>query len=117
MAICMYFIMHSSLMSKIKEVGMYRAIGVTKKNLKFKFLIDNIVLTTCSVFIGWLIMTIILRYSYISLNAITTIVYYPIWLSLIVLFLLYIISITFGMIPILSLLRKTPSEILSKYDI
>ncbi len=117
MAICMYFIMHSSLMSKIKEVGMYRAIGVTKKNLKFKFLIDNIVLTTCSVFIGWLIMTIILRYSYISLNAITTIVYYPIWLSLIVLFLLYFISITFGMIPILSLLRKTPSEILSKYDI
>ena len=36
MSVCMYFIMRSSLMSRIKEVGIYRAIGVSKKNLVFK---------------------------------------------------------------------------------
>ncbi len=117
MALYMYFIMRSSLMSQIKDLGMYRAIGVTKKNLLYKFFIDNFVLITCSEFTTWLFISLIINYNCNRLDLSPTIMYYPVWLSFVVLLLLYLISFIFGMIPIFTLLRKTPSEILSKYDI
>ena len=50
-------------------------------------------------------------------SMIAEIFYYPIWLAGAVLAVLYAISLLFGTLPILSLLRKTPSEILARYDI
>ena len=35
MSVCMYFIMRSSLMNRIKEIGVYRVVGVSKRNLIF----------------------------------------------------------------------------------
>jgi ABC-type antimicrobial peptide transport system permease subunit len=54
MCLCLYFIMRSSLMNRIKEVGIYRAIGVSKRNLVFRFFVEAIVLATLTVFIGYL---------------------------------------------------------------
>lgn len=117
MCICMYFIMRSSLMNRIKEVGIYRAIGVTKKNLIFKFFIETLVLTTLTVLIGYL-LTSAFMFACLGISSLVSqIFYYPVWLALIVIAVLYVISLFFGTLPILSLLRKTPSEILAKYDI
>lgn len=117
MSLCMYFIMRSSLMNRIKEIGIYRAIGVSKKNLVFKFFIEAIVLTTLTVFIGYLITSGFLFAILGMSSLVADIFYYPAWLALAVLAVLYVISLFFGTLPILSLLRKTPSEILAKYDI
>ncbi|MDE6398722.1 MAG: ABC transporter permease, partial [Clostridiales bacterium] len=57
LSLCMYFIMRSSLMSRIKEIGIYRAIGVSKKNLVFKFFVEAFLLTTLTVVIGYLLMS------------------------------------------------------------
>ena len=117
MSVCMYFIMRSSLMSRIKEVGIYRAIGVSRKNIVFKFVIEAAVLTTLTVFVGYAISSLVL-YAILGISEIFSYaIYYPVWLALIVLLILYAISIFFGILPVLFLTRKTPSEILSKYDI
>lgn len=117
MSLCMYFIMRSSLMNRIKEVGIYRAIGVTKKNLVFKFFIEVVVLTLLTVLVGYIIVSVFL-YACLSISPLVgEIFYYPIWLAGIDLVVLCLISLFFGILPILSLLRKTPSEILAKYDI
>ncbi len=117
MCFCMYFIMRSSLMSRIKEVGIYRAIGVSKINLTFKFLIEAAVLTTLTVFVGYIISSafIFALASFVSL--LDTILYYPFWLAGAILIILYAVCLVCGIIPITALLRKTPSQILSKYDI
>ncbi len=117
MSICMYFIMRSSLMNRIKEIGIYRAIGVSKKNLTFKFFIESIVLATLSVFIGYLITSAFLYLATGMASMIADLFYYPVWLALAVLALLYAMSAFFGTLPIVTLLLKTPSQILSKYDI
>ena len=117
MSVCMYFIMRSSLMNRIKEVGIYRAIGVSKKNLVFKFFIEAIVLTTLTVFIGYILNSGFLFRCLGMSSMIAEIFYYPVWIAGAVLAILYAISLFFGTLPILSLLRKTPSEILAKYDI
>ena len=117
MSVCMYFIMRSSLMNRIKEVGIYRAIGVSKKNLVFKFFIEAIVLTTLTVFVGYLLTSAFLFLALGMSSLVADLFYYPLWLAGADLILLYVISLFFGTLPILSLLRKTPSEILAKYDI
>ncbi|MBQ3489324.1 MAG: ABC transporter permease, partial [Clostridia bacterium] len=117
MSVCMYFIMRSSLMSRIKEVGIYRAIGVSKRNLVFKFLTEAFVLATLTVFLGYLATS---AFIFLCMNAsplVAEIFYYPPWVAGVVLAVLYALSLICGIIPILSLLRKTPSEILAKYDI
>lgn len=117
MSLCMYFIMRSSLLNRIKEVGIYRAIGVSKRNLVFKFFIEAIVLTTLTVLVGYLLTGGFLLLCLSLSAAVAEVFFYPLWLAVIVLLLLYAISLFFGTLPILALLRKTPSEILSKYDI
>ncbi len=117
MSVCMYFIMRSSLMNRIKEVGIYRAIGVSKNNLVFKFFIEAIVLTTLTVFVGYLLTSAFLFLALGMSSLVADLFYYPLWLAGADLILLYVISLFFGTLPILSLLRKTPSEILAKYDI
>ena len=117
MCLCMYFIMRSSLMSRIKEVGIYRAIGVSKRNLAFKFFVEAIVLTTLTVFVGYIIVSGFLCLCIEKSSLVKEIFYYPLWLAGLDLVILYAISILFGVLPVLSLLRKSPSEILAKYDI
>ncbi|MBR7165156.1 MAG: ABC transporter permease, partial [Clostridia bacterium] len=117
MSLCMYFIMRSSLMNRIKEVGIYRAIGVSKRNLIFRFLVEAALLTTLSVFLGYLFASGFLYAILQASSLVKEIFYYPLWMAGIVLILLYGISLFFGVLPILSLLKKTPSEILAKYDI
>ncbi len=117
MSLCMYFIMRSSLMNRIKEIGIYRAIGVSKSNLVFKFLVEALVLTTLTVLVGYLFTGAALAVALNMSSVISQTVYYPLWLAVADLVLLYAISLFFGVLPILTLLRKTPSEILAKYDI
>ena len=117
MSVCMYFIMRSSLMSRIKEVGIYRAIGVSKKNLVFKFLTEAFVLTTLTVFLGYLATSAFICVCMNMSSLISSVFYYPLWYAGVVLAVLYALGLICGTIPILALLRKTPSEILAKYDI
>ncbi len=117
MSVCMFFIMRSSLMNRIKEVGIYRAIGVSKKNLIFKFLMESLVLTLLTVVIGHLLASAFI-FTALSLSPfIETYFYYPVWLAGSLLGILCLLCLICGTLPILSLLRKTPSQILAKYDI
>ena len=111
-----YFIMRSSLMSKVKEIGIYRAIGVSKKNLTFKFFIDTnfVCLTTFAP--GFILASAAL--SSISSSFLFSSYYsYPIWLAIPVFVFVYAVCLLLGMLPVFSLLKRTPSNILSKYDI
>lgn len=117
MSVCMYFIMRSSLMNRIKEVGIYRAIGVSKRNLVFRFFIESLVLTVLTVVVGFAIVSAYL-FASLSLSPISSqIFFYPEWYALIVFVVITSLSLICGILPILLLLRKTPSDILSKYDI
>ena len=117
MSLCMYFIMRSSLMNRIKEVGIYRAIGVSKRNLAFRFLVESLVLTTLTVVVGYIVTSAFVSLSLGLSTMVERIFYYPAWLAGVVLALLVLICTVCGCLPVSSLLRKTPSEIIAKYDI
>ncbi len=112
LAMCVYFIMRSALLGDIKEVGISRAIGVSKRNLCYRYFIESMVLFVLTVFVGYLLSSLMMR-----VFETLAIVYYPWWLALLTLGLIFGITAICGQIPIRALLRKTPAQILAKYDI
>ncbi len=117
LCICMYFIMRSSLMGRVKEVGIYRAIGASKKNILFKFFIETAVLTALTVFIGFLIMSAFIYLCFSITSQASSMFFYPVWLALSTLTLLLGVCFLCGVLPVFTLLQKSPSQILAKYDI
>lgn len=117
MSVCMYLIMRSSLMSDIKDVGICRAIGVSKKNIIYRYFVESIVLFALTVLVGFIIASAgvlaVLRAGAIM----ESVLYYPVWLALITLAGLFGISVVCGILPVRMLLSKSPAQILSKYDI
>ena len=110
----LYFTMRTSLISRIYEVGVYRALGIKKFDIYKIFIseISLISLFTCLpgyIFGSYLVLN--QQSSFISLT------YYP-WYSAIFSFIfICLINYIIGLIPVANLMRNTPAEILSKYDI
>ena len=117
--ICVYMLMRANVMNKIKEIGIYRCIGVSIKNIIFKFFVECIVMIGTTAGVGHLIVSIILfiinnsKYSYVLNGSL----FYPWWIALGLIVIILCFSSVFGLIPIISLLKKSPSDIMSKYDI
>jgi ABC-type antimicrobial peptide transport system permease subunit len=123
MAIIIYiiFMMRSSMLSRIKEIGIYRSIGATKRDIYKIFFSEILAFTTIGSLTGYLIMTYIVFYIQGKfedlMQGMAALFSFPLWLFFAGITGIYVINILFGMIPIFTLLRKTPSEINSKYDI
>lgn len=116
MCLCVFFIMRSSFMSRVREVGILRAIGVSKKNLLYRFFIETLLLTLLTVCVGFLLAGLVANY--LSGGAIfEQVLYFPFWLAAVLLIVIMAACLLFGLLPAMLLLRKTPSEILAKYDI
>lgn len=117
MSLCLYYIMRSALLGDIKEVGISRAIGVSRRNLCYRYFIESMVLFALTVFVGYLLSSFMMSALSGASTGALAVAYYPSWLALITLALVFAITALCGQIPIRLLLRKTPAEILAKYDI
>ncbi len=116
MCLCVYFIMRSSFMSRVREVGILRAIGVTRKNLVFRFAVETALLVTLTLLLGYLISSWFIL-SLADAPFFSELFYFPLWLCTGLLIVILAAALLFGILPALVLLRRTPSAILSKYDI
>jgi len=112
-----YFIIRSSLISRIYEISVYRALGVRKNEIFRSFIVEIIVLTTLSTFVGYILASIAIGrlqdglLGQLSLFKITPLTF------LVGIIIMYGINILAGLFPVYMLLRKTPAQILSQYDI
>lgn len=112
----MFLMMRSSFLSRIKEVGIYRAIGVKKRDIYRMFYGEIFALTTLSSLPGVIIMAYILfkisKISFCSnmflINPITVVVS---------ILSIYLFNLLVGLIPVYGVIRKTPAQILSRKDI
>ena len=107
------------MIKDIYNIGVNRELGFSKKRIIEKYVIETIVLTLFTSVIGYLFTTIV--YGIIANFANTVgFSFANIFLTsstYVLLILLLLTSAIIGIIPIVNLLRKTPSEIVAKYDI
>lgn len=111
--IFLYFIIRTNMISRIYDIGVYRALGVKKRNVYKIFFVQTIVLTTISSFVGWVGTSIFI----LKINESSPLFFYPWFVAFGSLVFIYLINIIVGMLPIINLLRNKPVEILNKYDI
>lgn len=111
-----FLIIRASFLSRVKEVGVYRAIGVKKSDIYKMFLGEILAITTMASMPGFLFMAYILKkltgFSVFAEMFQVT----PIVLGLTVI-LLYGFNLVFGLLPVFRTMRKRPAAILSRTDV
>lgn len=116
-AVCLYFIMRSMLLLEIKEIGISRAIGAGKGNIIFRFFTESLTVFAFTELIGYLLGVGFVGYISTLAPDSTSLFNLSPMLAIITLVALFATSIVCGLLPVLTLLRKSPAEILSQYDI
>ena len=111
-----YLMIRSSFLSRIKEVGVLRAIGVKRRDIYNMFLGEIISITTVASMPGIILMTYILsqltRISYLSRMFVVN--SYTVGSSIAI---IYLFNIIVGLLPLFRILREEPAKILAKSDI
>ncbi len=115
-ALSYFLVIRSSLLSRIYEISVYRALGVSRWDIHKLFLVEIVLVSTLTSVVGYFLMTILLYRFQILIDDFTTVVRITPLSMLVGLLVIYIVNAVSGLIPVASLLRKTPAEILSKYD-
>ena len=116
-----YFTMRSKLISDIYEVGVLRNLGASKKRIYSRYIVELTLTTLFTTLLGYLLTIFIYGIIWEKLGHLTSLFPqysiikspYP-YIGIILIFAMHIFI---GLLPTILLLRKTPSEISSKYDI
>ncbi len=114
-----FFTMKSKMLQDIYQIGVERELGRKRSSIIFIYIVKSFVTVTLTMVIGYIISTVIYSYIAIKLNSFDmsmTLLHNNITTYLMLL-LMYIVGIFFGILPVLTLLRKTPAQIVAKYDI
>jgi len=106
----------SSFLSRIKEVGIYRAIGVKKSDIYKMFVGEIFAITIIASFTGISFMTYIL-YNLSKINYLNSMFMVNIPIYLISLLLILLFNLIVGLLPVFNTIRKTPAQILSRFDV
>ncbi len=120
--IALYIILmvRATLFKKIKEIGVLRTIGAKKSDIRNIFIGEMVAITTTSggvFYIGTLLLQIYYQFRYGFGIFGYNIAYIDVLVFIGGLAFLYLLAIISAMIPVCLLLRKTPIEIIKKYDI
>lgn len=115
-----YLVMRSRMFSKIYDIGVYRALGANKKRIYGLFTYDIIILTIFTNLLGYLIVFGIYKSTvngFGEILSMITEVQLSTQLLIIGIPVIFLFNLVFGLLPIYTLLRKSPAQILAKYDI
>ncbi|MCF0141185.1 MAG: FtsX-like permease family protein, partial [Mogibacterium sp.] len=113
----MYLMLRSSFLSRIKEVGIMRAIGLKKKDIYRMFAGEIVVITVITSIPGIALMYYILKNIIKITSYLESMYMVTPFVALISFVLLIVFNLLVGLIPVFRTLRKTPAEILARTDI
>lgn len=118
-AIYTFFTMKSRMLQDIYEIGVRRELGQKRKSIIGKYALRSFMTITLTMMLGYIISNLIYGYIAVKVNSLGG--YLPSVLvsasTYYLILIIYGVGILFGIIPVLGLLRKTPAQIVSKYDI
>ncbi|QMS84496.1 ABC transporter ATP-binding protein/permease [Candidatus Xianfuyuplasma coldseepsis] len=115
-AVSYFFVIRSSLLARIYEVSVYRALGVSKLDVHKMFLTETVLITSLTSLFGYALTTWLLWRIQLAVDDFTEAIQVTPLSVIAGVLIIYLINIVSGLIPVGNLLRKTPAEILSKYD-
>ena len=117
-----YFAMRSKMISDIYAIGVYRSIAYSKSKIILKYVIDIFFITLFTTLLGYILVSFIYSIIVSKINMLTVGFVKQVIISnqpstYIIALSMFVVSILIGILPISTLLTKTPSQIIAKYDI
>ncbi len=111
-----FLMLRSSFLSRVKEVGTLRAIGLKKGDVYKMFLGEILAITTLTAPIGFLIMGYVLKtltqYEFFRQQYV-----FDLRVILYSAAIVYVFNVIIGLLPVFFTLRKTPARILARTDV
>jgi ABC-type antimicrobial peptide transport system permease subunit len=114
--IALFFVLRASLAERITEISVFRALGVRRIDITKTFMVEIFVITTVSFIVGYIFGMYYFTNINTGLYDSNLIIFPPLFMVLGGVFI-YGMSQLIGLIPVWSLLRKTPAQIMSSYDL
>ena len=111
-----FLIIRASFLSRVKEVGVYRAIGVKKGDIYKMFMGEILAVTTIASMPGFAFMAYILS-KLSQMQWFEDMFYMDSMVLVLCAVLIYGFNIVFGLMPVFRTIRKTPAAILSRTDV
>jgi len=111
-----FLIIRASFLSRVKEVGIYRAIGVKKSDIYKMFAGEILAITTLISMPGFMLTAYVL-------NRLSKMVYFSdmflvnAGVLIICVAVIYGLNLLFGLMPVFRTIRKTPAAILARTDV
>ncbi len=114
-----YLMIRSSFLSRVKEVGILRAIGVKKLDIYKMFFGEIFAVSTLASLPGIIFMSYILKVMTESetFSMLTSEYMINPFIFVITLLFVYLFNLVVGLLPVFNTIRKTPAAILSRYDV
>ena len=111
-----FLMIRASFLSRIKEVGVYRAIGVKKRDIYKMFSGEIVAISTIASLPGMLFMSLVIS-RVVNLSAFQNMFMINPGIMLVCLIVIYGLNLIFGLLPVWRTIRKTPAAILSRTDV
>ncbi len=111
-----FLMIRASFLSRVKEVGIYRAIGVKKTDIYKMFMGEILIITTLAGMPGAILMMMMLK-EITKVSFFTSMFVMDARVICISIIIIYILNVIVGLLPIRSTIKNTPSEILSRNDV
>ncbi len=111
-----FLIIRASFMSRVKEIGIYRAIGVKKSDIYRMFAGEILAITTMTGLPGFALMAYIMS-KLSDMSYFSDMYMVNPTIMIICILVIYGFNIIFGLLPVFRTIRKTPAAILSRTDV
>jgi len=111
-----FLIIRASFMSRVKEVGVYRAIGVKKADIYKMFGGEILAISTIASLPGFLLTSYVV-YKLSGMVYFSDMFLVNPLILLICLVVIFGLNLVFGLMPVFRIIRKTPAQILSRSDV
>ena len=111
-----FLMIRASFLSRIKEVGVYRAIGVKKCDIYKMFSGEIIAISTIASLPGFLFMAMVLS-QIVRMRSFQEMFIISAPVLGLCLIVIYGLNIFFGLLPVWRTIRKTPASILARTDV
>lgn len=111
-----YLMVRSSFLSRIKEIGILRAVGMKRIDIYKMFLGEVVIITTLASMPGFILMSLILK-EIIKIQYLNTMFVIDARVLILSIVVIYLLNLFIGILPIFNVIRHTPAQILSRNDI
>ncbi|MDL2291987.1 ABC transporter ATP-binding protein/permease [Acholeplasma sp. OttesenSCG-928-E16] len=114
--ITFYFMTRSSMLSKMREISVYRALGVSRHSLIRGYLVDSLLKTTISSLIGFIFGSLVV-YILQERDLAAYLFHVNTYSIIIGIVILYVSNLLVTLLSTIGILRKKPAHLLYQYDI